>query len=225
MEAGGYTVIHNGIDLERYRREEVGARPSPLPAGRRILGTVGSLTREKGTQDLLAAAAALRADGFPDLTVCVVGDEPLRGALEARALSEGVLFTGVVEDVRPWIAAFDVLAMPSRSEGMPLTLVEAMALGCPIVATEAGGVREAVGEVGVLVPRGDPTRLAAALRGVLDDEPARCRLRRDGMARAVGFALADMGRKTAEVYERWLIRSLHRRQWTATADSIPAKIR
>ena len=50
VEAGGYTVIHNGIDLERYRREEVGARPSPLPAGRRILGTVGSLTREKGTR-------------------------------------------------------------------------------------------------------------------------------------------------------------------------------
>ena len=167
---GGCTVIHNGIDLARYRREGVGPWPAQLPQGRRVIGTVGSLTQEKGTEDLLTASrtcwSASSATGR-----CAAR---WRRGRRRWGWAMASCSRGWWEDVRPWIAASDVLAMPSRSEGMPLTL------GCPIVATEAGGIREVVGEAGMLVPRGDPMRLAAALRGVLDDEPVPAAARRCG---------------------------------------------
>lgn len=206
---GQCTVIHNGIDLEFYHRRAVGPRPAQLPACSPVIGTVGSLTREKGTEDLLQAAVTLCRD-HPDLTVCIVGDGPLRGALEAQAqalgIAERVVFSGVVEDVRPWIGSFDVLVMPSRSEGMPLTLVETMALGCPIVATSVGGIREAVGDAALIVEGGDPVGLAEAVGRALADRALGCRLAQAGIERAQGFALAEMAAKTGAVYEGLLAR-------------------
>lgn len=198
----GCTVIPNGIDLNYYRLDKAGPRPTELRVDARVLGMVGSLTEEKGIERLLVAAKRLIGT-YPALQVCIVGDGPLRGKLESRAnelgIADRVLFMGVVEDVRPWMAAFDVLAMPSISEGMPLTLVEALSLECPIVATDVGGVREAVGDAAVLVS-GSVDDLTDALsgalqtgRGGLPDSTRR--------AQAEKFALPLMTARTAQVYE------------------------
>ncbi len=208
VEAAHWTAIANGIDLEHYRREKAGPRPVALPEGPRVIGTVGSLTREKGTEDLLGAAAALLAENA-DLTVCIVGDGPLRGTLEAQArflrISDHVVFTGVVSDVRPWLAAFDVFVLPSHSEGMPLSLVEAMAMGCPVVTTDVGGVGEVVGDAAVLV-NGEPEGLRRALAAVLSDDDTRRELGERGLRRAPGFDLATMATRTGQAYEQLLRR-------------------
>ena len=101
------TVIPNGIDPHKYRRDKVAPRLAALPEGRRVIGTAGGLSQEKGTEDLLQAARRL-SESHPDIVVCVVGDGPLKARLEAQAWNLGIQdrvgFTGVVEDVR-WARA------------------------------------------------------------------------------------------------------------------------
>lgn len=211
---GTCTVIRNGIDLEACRKASTGARPAQMPPAP-VIGTVGSLTPEKGTEVLLRAAAVL-CRAHRDLRVCIVGDGPRREALESLArglrIAERVTFAGVVDNALPWIAAFDVFVLPSRSEGMGLTLIEAMALGCPIVATEVGGVREAVGDAGLLVASHDPEELAAAVGRVLTGSGLRRRLVEAGHSRSRGFTLAEMAARTGELYESLLMRKTGRRR-------------
>ena len=202
-------VIHNGIDLEHFELEESPSRPAGLGDGP-VIGTVGSLTREKSTVDLLRAASLL-VDDIPDLSICIVGDGPLREELGVRTqelgLAERVLFTGAVEDVRPWIRCFTVFMLPSYSEGFPITLIEAMALGCPVVATDVGGVSEVVGDAGVLVATGDIQGLADQTGRLLSDVAARQQLAEAGLARVQRFSLPVMARATASVYEAALSRA------------------
>jgi glycosyltransferase involved in cell wall biosynthesis len=209
LGAGRCNVIHNGLDLNYYKGGEALARPAELTNGP-VIGTVGSLTTEKGTADLLRAVVGLCEDN-PDLTICAVGDGPLRAALETLArqlgIAQHVLFVGVVEDVRPWIASFDVFALPSRSEGMGRVLVEAMALGCPIVATDVGGIREAVGDAARLAEPGNPARLGEMLGQLLENREMRCQLVEAGKERAKRFSLDEMASRTADLYENCLART------------------
>jgi glycosyltransferase involved in cell wall biosynthesis len=177
-----YLVEHDKVDPERIVRIYnpvddsffVPAAPAPQAAGEHLV-TVGRLVPEKAQDVLLdAVAALLRA--HPTLTLSVVGDGLCRPKLEDQAsrlgIADAVRFLGHRTDVRAILATADCFVLPSRSEGLPIALVEAMAAGVPCVATTVGGVPEAMAAFpDLLVPPDDHLRLAGALATMLAMTP------------------------------------------------------
>lgn len=184
------------LDREEARRR-LGLDPNAF-----IAGWVGRMSPEKGLDVLVEALPAVDAppldasgyDGRRPVGVAIIGDGAERGRLQARAaaLAIGgprVDWLGHVPDAARLLRAFDVLVLSSRSEGTPMTLLEAMAAEVPVVATRVGGVPDVVGDdEALLVPPDEPAVLAAAIRSVRDDRAtarrraraALLRLRRDG---------------------------------------------
>jgi glycosyltransferase involved in cell wall biosynthesis len=165
------SVILNGADIRPDSRARDSARlRSELgwTAGLTVVGTVSRLHRQKGVVNFLRAAPAIQA-AFPELRFAVVGDGPEGKTLrrEARGLGlEGrFLFLGERKDAASILALFDLFVLPSLWEGLPFVIVEAAALGRPIVATAVDGVPEMLedGRTGLLVPPGDPAALAEAV--------------------------------------------------------------
>jgi glycosyltransferase involved in cell wall biosynthesis len=160
-----------------------------IGAGRPVVLAVGRLAAQKGFGVLLDAAAAWQ-DLDPLPLVLIAGDGPLAGELRARAeeLGVDVLFLGHRDDVPALLAAAAVFVLPSRWEGQPLALQEALRAGTPVVATRVGGVPGLTGEdAALLVPQGDARALAAAVRSVLTDAPLAARLRAAAAARAAAL--------------------------------------
>ncbi len=162
-------IVHCGIDPDRYRRQTAGH------AGRLLF--VGRLTAQKGVPILLAALAQALAVR-PDLTLTLVGDGPDRPALEAQAhslgLSEAITFMGYrnQDEVADLLAASSALVLPSFAEGVPVVLMEAMAAGLPVVATQIAGIPELVqdGISGKLVAPSDEDALAEAIVEVVNSQ-------------------------------------------------------
>jgi len=157
----------------RRARAELG-----LPADATVVGAVGRLTYQKAPDDFLAA---LRALGRPGVTGVWVGDGELAGQVAARAASlpgGQVLLAGQRSNVPDLLPAFDVFALPSRYEGLPTVVVEAMVCGIPVVATAVNAVGDVVipGETGLLVPPGRPELLAEAVGFLLDTPAAAARM-------------------------------------------------
>lgn len=187
--ANGVPAAHDGPPAER------------LAAGP-VVGSLGRFTDQKGFDALVRALPAL-----PDATLVLVGDGPERGALEALAAQLGVaerlVVTGWTADARRHLPSFDVFALPSRWEGMPLVILEAMHAGLPVVASDVGSVAEAVrdGETGYVVAPGDEATLHARLAALIDDPALRRRL--GARARAVAaecFTAEAMARRYEAVY-------------------------
>lgn len=164
--------IPNGVDLAAFapttgeERRALRARLG-LPEDRVLCAFVGRLTPQKDPDFLLEAWAMGR---IPKAHLVLVGDGPLRSRLEARVASGPhagqVSFAGATADVSQYLRAADLLVLPSRAEGMSNALLEAMACGVPVVATDVNGNREVVGtdgKAGLLVPSGDPAALAEAV--------------------------------------------------------------
>lgn len=172
-----------------------------------VIGTSSRLVRNKGHQDLLAAGPQL-IRRFPHLRFLIVGEGPARPALERQAARLGierhVHFTGHTPDVRPMLAAMDVFASPSRSEGLPFSVLEAMAAGRPVVGTRIGGIPEALcdGKAGVLVEAGDVAELGRALAALLEDGARRTRLASAGRTRVLSlFTMQRMIDETETVFQ------------------------
>jgi glycosyltransferase involved in cell wall biosynthesis len=174
LPASAVRTIHNGVPDEPAAPVER-SRPGPL------IGAVGRLERQKGFDVLLRALAAV-----PDASLCVVGDGSERAGLERLAdelgVADRVQWEGWSDNARSRLAAFDVFALPSRFEGFPLVVLEALLARAAVVASDVGSVAEAVvdGETGLLVPPEDPQALAAALRHGLADAGLRRRLGEQG---------------------------------------------
>jgi glycosyltransferase involved in cell wall biosynthesis len=203
-------LVPNGIDLARFTprrpsaalREELG-----IPPLAPIVVSVGRHTPEKGYRHLVDAAALIEHVS-PDVHWILVGDGELRGELESRARRHGlgaqVHFTGWRNDVADVLALADVFVLPSESEGFGRVLVEAMAMGRPVVATAVGGVPEIVsgGDTGLLVEPANPIALADAIRSVLDDPSRATRLGAAGRARATStFSLGAHVDAIERVYD------------------------
>jgi len=217
-------VVPNGIDLARFapRAPSATLRAAlQLPPSAPIAVSVGRHVPEKGYRHLIDAAALLEQTK-PGVHWVLVGDGELRSELEAQArrldLASRVHFTGSRSDVADLLALADVFALPSESEGFGRVLVEAMAMGRAIVATNVGGIPDIVldGETGVLVEPADPVALAQAVRGLLDDPARAARLAEAGRQRAEStFSLGAhvdgvervwdevLGRGAPEARRRW----------------------
>lgn len=208
---GRVEVVRHGVDLASVRaaeggRDEVraalGLGPEDL-----VVVTVANLRREKGLDVLLEAAARVDADPRgARVRFVVVGQGPLADELAARherlGLGERVVLAGYRPDAVAVVAAADVFCLASRHEGLPVALMEALALGRPVVATRVGGIPELVddGVEGLLVPPDDPRALADAVLRVADDEGLRERLA-DAAARAgAGVGIEPAQRRLEAIY-------------------------
>jgi glycosyltransferase involved in cell wall biosynthesis len=200
VPADRVTVVHNGVDAEALGRAAAAGAPDGLPGTRPLVGCVARLERVKGV-DLFVRAAAILSRQRPDVTFAVVGDGSQRAELEtasrAESLEERVVFLGVVASAAPALVRFDVCVVPSRSEGLPMVVLEAMALARPVVATAVGGIPEAVddGATGILVRPEDPEALAAAIGSLLDDPERGAAMGRAGRERVRAHFSADEQRR------------------------------
>ncbi len=173
------SLIYNGVDLDRYDHQEACCTlPDEygMEPGSKIVGVVARLEPEKGHPTLLEAwPAVLRA--VPDTYLLIVGEGSRRDALEAQArelqIAHRVVFTGRRDDVPAVTAALDVAVLPSYREAQGLSVLEAMALSRPVVASNVGGIPEMIedGVTGLLVPPHDPQALSAAIIRLLRDHP------------------------------------------------------
>ncbi len=176
------SVISNRVDVSRYGRDHRrDAFRAALGFGdaEHLMTVVAILKTQKGHAVLLEALAKIAA-GYPHLHVLIAGDGELRADLEERTrelrLESQVHFLGTRKDIPDLLAASDSFVLPSLWEGMPMALIEAMASGLPVVATDVSGTREVMipGETGLMVPPNDPDQLARAIEEILAN-PARAR--------------------------------------------------
>ena len=203
--------IHNGIELRAVaagrRREQVrrelGVAPHAL-----LIGTVGRLDVVKGNAILLHAARRILRTR-PDAIFLIVGDGPLREQLRLLAIALDIehacIFTGARRDVYDLVNAMDVFALPSLHEGIPMALLEAMALQVPVVATEVGGVPEIIqdGVNGLLVPPDDAEALAHACLAIArDGQRARWFTARSRQLVRRSFSIERSGRALLQAYRR-----------------------
>jgi glycosyltransferase involved in cell wall biosynthesis len=208
---GKITVIYNGIAIEEFSPSaEPGAGRAMLGYGPGVplVGIVARLHPVKGHQYFLEAAKIV-LEQHPEVRFVVAGDGPQRPVLEEMAgqleITEQVFFTGFVSEVRPLMADLDLLVISSLWEGFGLTAVEAMALGVPVVSTEAGGLPEVVlhGETGLLVPPANSAALAKAIIWMLEHpEAAKEMAKKANQAVCEKFTARVMARRTEELYRR-----------------------
>lgn len=202
-------VIHNGVDVRpvseaerQFARDIFGASPTDV-----VIGGVGRLVPVKNYDLLLRAASGMTATR--NVLVALVGDGPERGALEARAAQLGigkrVRWLGHRENAARLYAGMDIFVLPSLSEGMSNTLLEAMSASVPVVASDVGGNREIVGSGrdGVLFASENELGLREILDGLAAYPDVRCRLGRNGNERVRReFSVAAMINRYEQLYER-----------------------
>ncbi len=204
-------VIHNGIAPSAFsgipRTREL-LDPLGIPREARIVGTIGNLYAVKGQMHLVHAAGLL-SQSHPDVHVIILGRGGMRDALSSLSVSLGIQdrihLLGFREDAASYLRLMDVFTLPSLSEGLPLSLLEAMAAEVPVVVTQVGGMPEVVehGKSGFLVPPGDPETLAHKIRWLLEN-PERARAMGDAGGQRVreSFSLERMTGQYHEVYRR-----------------------
>jgi glycosyltransferase involved in cell wall biosynthesis len=199
MPSGSVQTIHNGVpDVT------VDARPRPVAGP--IVGAVGRLEPQKGFDVFLRALREL-----PGATAVLVGDGGERQALRQLAdrigIADRVVWVDWTDDVRSYLPAFDVFAIPSRFEAFPLALLEALLAERAVVAADVGSIAEAVlpGKTGLLVPAEDPAALAAAIRNLLGDDGLRRHLGSRGRELVLSrFTASHMTRSFERLYDEIL---------------------
>lgn len=207
------TVIRAGVDLARFRNPGDGAatrRRLGLPAGAPLVVQIGNFKPQKAPLDFVRAAAAIAGER-PEAVFVMVGDGRLRGPAERLAeelgLTGRIHFTGWFDDVPGLLASTAVSVLSSRHEGLPCSVVEALAAGVPVVATAVDGTPEVVrpGVNGELVAAGDPGALARAVLGLLADEDRRRQMAAAATDGLEAFDRDHMVRQLEELY-RCLVR-------------------
>lgn len=211
VEPSKVIKIYNGIETERYNPNAYeGAmvkREFGIAQNYSVVGIIARLVYEKAHYLFLQAAARI-VENVPDVKFLIVGDGPLKTELEDLARKLGVsqycLFTGFRDDIPKIISTLDVLVLCSLLEGMPMTILEGMAMAKPVVATNVGGIPELVkdGETGILVPPRDAESLAKAIIALLKDRDKARHMGLFGRRRVEKeFDVEIMVRKTEETYQ------------------------
>ena len=205
-------VVYLGVPLEEFSRprseEEIRAARTELGVqpGETVVGTVTRLHDSKGNNYLIDAAREV-LNQRPDTRFFLFGEGPLRPELEAQARALGLrdrfVFGGFTKDVARTVSAFDMSVFPSLWEGTPLTVFEALAMGKPIVATDADGLVDVLTAEhdAVIVPRRDAHALATAMVRLIDSEPDRARLSAAAWDTGQHYDIAAFVRKMERLYD------------------------
>jgi glycosyltransferase involved in cell wall biosynthesis len=203
-----YTV-YNGVDLSAFSsqfdrqkfRQKIGVLEGP------VLVMIARLTEQKGHRYLIQALPCL-LETWPQLCCLFVGEGELRDELQCMAINLGVeracRFEGVRQDIADILTAADVCVLPSLSEGFPFVLLEALAMGCPVVASRVNGVPELIEhhKTGLLVPARDSQALAAAIHEMLSDPTAASKMGANGRAVVKErFTVDQMVANTTAIFE------------------------
>ncbi len=203
-------VLVHGIDVDAVRahrserdavRIELGATPDDI-----VVGIVANFRREKAYEVWLEAARLALESGLP-LRFVSVGQGPLedemRAQLAAMGTGDRIVLLGYRDDALRVMSAFDLFTLSSRHEGLPVALMDALALGLPVVSTDVGGITEAVtdGVEAALVPPDDPPALAQAIVAVAGDEDRRRHMAEAASARGDGFGMQGPTRHLEQIYE------------------------
>jgi len=211
-------TIHSGVDIDHYlhakvniqgKRKSLGLKPEGL-----VVGTVGWLLPIKGPMYLLKAMAEVWKE-YPETSLVFVGKGDLEGELTQEAscmgASEKVWFLGWRDDINEILPVLDIFVLPSLNEGMGRVLVEAMAAGRPIVASNAGGIPDLIyqGENGLLVPPADPKALARELVFLISNPGKRREMGDKGREMAVRFGTDSMVQKIDQLYLDVLAEKAH----------------
>jgi glycosyltransferase involved in cell wall biosynthesis len=204
-------VVYNGVDTTVFHplpqkdllRERLG-----LPTQGVGIAIVSRLVREKGLFELLQAFASVRT-ACPTAWLAIIGDGPAEPAIRTMVAQERLETAVFLSGRRPhtevveWLNAADVFTLPSYNEGLPNVVLEAMACGLPVIATDVGGVSEVVthGVTGLLIPKGQVTPLAHAITQLLDED-SRYRMGAAGLARVrMDFSWSGSVRSLLQVYD------------------------
>ena len=202
-------TIHSGVELDRFIPEQVKIEEKKRSLGLNykglVVGTVGWLLPIKGPMYLLKAMATIW-QSQPKVSLVFVGkgelEEELKAEVSRMGVSDRVKFLGWRDDIPDIMQIFDIFALPSLNEGMGRVLVEAMAAGKPIVASNVGGIPDLVedGENGILVKPRDVNGLSFAIRKLLADRQMRDEMGRRGRTMAQNFSVEKMVEKIDALY-------------------------
>jgi glycosyltransferase involved in cell wall biosynthesis len=210
------TVVYNGVDLERFRPEAAAARRLTwrqqwrLPENCPVVAGVGRLRRQKNFPFFLEVAREI-LENHPEVHFVIAGEGPEREKLENLArdlgLAPRVHFLGYIRDMAAFYPAVDVLLMTSHAEGTPLTVLEAMAMGVPLVAAQVDGMAEVLEDErdAFLVPPGDVHLFARRTCRLLQDKPLADQFGQSARAKVhKHYAAPAMARQVEAVYLRFL---------------------
>lgn len=208
ISPGKIKVIHNGIHFSNFNTSNVQYNFKEkwnIPPNRTVVGTVARLAPQKGLSVIIKAAEQL-IDKY-NIHFLIVGDGPFREKLEKEIRSSFMdnyfTLTGAVNNITQAYAAMDIFVLPSITEGLPLTILEAMAFSLPVVATSVGGVPEIIkhGECGLLIKPGNHKELASKIAYLLDCPRIKDKLRYWGKQRAYDkFDAPKMIQETIKIY-------------------------
>jgi glycosyltransferase involved in cell wall biosynthesis len=212
MPAERTKVVYLGAPLDEFARErsaeEIAAarQAMGIAPGTIAIGTITRLMPSKGNQYLIEAAPAVLAK-HPDVRFFIVGEGELQPALEAQARALGLgdrfVFSGFMRDVAAALSALDLVVFPSLWEGTPLTVFEALAMGKPIVATDADGLLDVLTDRqdALIVPKADAAKLADAISGLLDAMPVAAALSAEARKTGRRYDIGAFVRKMEQLYE------------------------
>ena len=208
-----FVTIHSGVELEKFfvvdieRIKNELRREFRIPEENLVAGSLGRLDEVKGYEYFVKAASIVKK-AFPKVTFLLVGEGKKRVELEDLVKSEGLsgsfIFTGWRDDVPRMLSGMDIFVLSSLNEGMGRVLVEAMAVGLPIVATDVGGVRELVqdGVNGYLVPSKGPEAMAGKIVELLRDEVKRKSMGEAGKSICKSYSSEAMVGKIEKLYDK-----------------------
>lgn len=205
------TTIVNGIDLDHFSpsRSALDLAPYGVPAGAPVVAVIGSLTEQKDHANFVAAAAQI-ANTNPDPYFLIVGDGPLKGDIASAiaatgAVKDRIIMTGEIKEMAQLLSATDMQVISSAWEGLPMTLLEGMAMQKPVVTTAVGGIPDVVedGVNGRLVAPRDAKALADAMADVLGDPAKAAKLGSAGRATIAATYGSDVMRdRLFAIYDR-----------------------
>ena len=204
--------IPNGINLEKFDRQwDREGKRAEFGIGNqtKVIGTACRLSKQKGLEFLLRTAPGILRN-IPDSVLIIVGDGELKSELRQLAAKLGikdkVIFASFRKDVLEVMSIFDVFVLSSLWEGLPIAMLEAMALSKPIVATAVGGCRELVadGENGFLVKPSEMSQLSEAITTILTDSELAFRMAQNSRKKVEQYSTQKMVERTEKLYERFL---------------------
>ncbi|WP_256702199.1 glycosyltransferase [Burkholderia sp. SRS-W-2-2016] len=207
IAASRIETIFNGVPAPRLLSRADARAALDLPRDAVVIGFVGRLDFQKGVDRLARVARTLLERGLREVVFAVLGpgDFAVAAGLDERSIPANVRVLGAIPDARRYFSAFDVFALPSRYEGFPYVVLEAMAAGVPVASTRVSGAAELIDaqQLGYVVPNEDDVTLFADALDALVREPAlRERLRRNCERTAERFSAAAMVERTAHVYRQ-----------------------